>query len=47
MDSRQLNECDDAGICLIVSTLKPFEKIEIQEQFILIKNLNGFIGIEK
>jgi hypothetical protein len=49
MDSRQLKECDENGVCLIVSDLKDKEvnfKIEPNTE-LLIKKENNFIGVSK
>ena len=43
--SRQIKECDESGVCLILQNLKEFEKIKIAQQFISIKKENNVIEI--
>jgi len=44
-NSRQIKECDEDGICLIVQNLKEFDKIKIKQQFISIKKIDNNIEI--
>ncbi|GBE19801.1 MAG TPA: hypothetical protein ENG87_01055 [Candidatus Pacearchaeota archaeon] len=45
IDARQPSECDEDGVCLAVPNLKQFKEIEINQQFISIKEQGGFIEI--
>ncbi len=47
---RQIQKCDDKGICEAVSNLKAFDKIKIENDgttFVLVKKVNGNIEISR
>ncbi len=44
---RQIKECDEDGVCLIIPTLKEFDPIEIRQQDITISRINNRVVIKQ